>query len=79
MGITNALKTEMVNIIIKNIVEQPDKDCQTQFGSTAAIGVDVLRWELWATYKLPYANVIKAPDCPYTLQKYLSEEVSKSV
>lgn len=70
MGITNNLKMEAVNTIIKNVIQNPDKDCRVQFGS-AAIGVDVLRWQLWASYKLPYASGIKAPDCPYTLKKYL--------
>ncbi|MBE9038224.1 hypothetical protein [aff. Roholtiella sp. LEGE 12411] len=72
MGITNALKTEMVNTIIINILDKPDKDCRVQY-SGAAIGVDVLRWQLWASYKLPYASAIKAPDCPYTLKKHLEE------
>jgi hypothetical protein len=72
MGITNTLKIEMVNIIIKNILDKPDKDCRVQY-SGAAIGVDVLRWQLWASYKLPYASGIKAPDCPYTLQKHLKQ------
>jgi hypothetical protein len=38
---------------------------------SAAIGIDVLRWQFWASYKLPYAIGIKAPDCPYTLKKHL--------
>jgi hypothetical protein len=76
MGITNALKTEMVNTITKNILDKPDKDCRVQY-SGAAIGVDVLRWQLWASYKLPYASGIKAPDCPYTLKKHLEVEVNK--
>ncbi|NDJ26174.1 hypothetical protein GS682_32310 [Nostoc sp. B(2019)] len=75
MGITNTLKIEMVNTIIKNILDKPDKDCRVQFGG-AAIGIDVLRWQLWVSYKLPYASGLKAPDCPYTLKKHL-EEVNK--
>jgi hypothetical protein len=72
MGITNALKTEMVNTITKNILDKPDKDCRVQY-SGAAIGVNVLHWQVWASYKLPYAHAIKAPDCPYTLQKHLKQ------
>jgi hypothetical protein len=70
MGITNALKTEAVNTIISRVIENPDQDCRVQFGS-AAIGIDVLRFSLWASYRLPYASGIKAPDCPYTLKKHL--------
>ncbi|YAF99545.1 MAG: hypothetical protein AB3A66_29980 (plasmid) [Nodularia sp. CChRGM 3473] len=70
MGIPSNLKTEAVNTIIKNVIENPDKDCRVQFGSST-IGVDVLRWQLWASYKLPYASTIKSPDCPYTLKKHL--------
>jgi hypothetical protein len=70
MGIPNNLKIEAINTIIKNVIQNPDKDSRVQFGS-AAIGVDVLRWQLWASYKLPYASRIKAPDCPYTLKKHL--------
>jgi hypothetical protein len=70
MGIPNNLKLEALNTIIKNVIQNPDKDCRVQFGS-AAIGVDVLRWQLWASYKLSYASTIKSPDCPYTLKKYL--------
>ncbi|MBW4689238.1 MAG: hypothetical protein KME40_30130 [Komarekiella atlantica HA4396-MV6] len=76
MGITNTLKIEMVNTIIKNILDKPDKDCRVQY-SGAAIGIDVLRWQLWASYKLPYASTIKAPDCPYTLKKHLEGEAKK--
>ncbi len=77
MGITNALKTEMVNTITKNVIQNPDKDCRVQY-SGAAIGIDVLRWQLWASYKLPYASGLKAPDCPYTLKKHLSGETKKN-
>jgi hypothetical protein len=78
MGIPNNLKIEAVNTLIKNVVQNPDKDCRVQFGSSA-IGVDVLRWQLWASYKLPYASTIKSPDCPYTLKKHLDGEKEKSV
>jgi hypothetical protein len=70
MGIPNNLKIEAINTIIKNVIQNPDKDCRVQFGSST-IGVDVLRWQLWASYKLPDASGIKAPDCPYTLKKHL--------
>ncbi|MBD2512050.1 hypothetical protein H6G91_33295 [Nostoc muscorum FACHB-395] len=70
MGIPNNLKTEAINTIIKNVIQNPDKDSQVQFGSST-IGVDVLRWQLWASYKLPYASGIKTPDCLYTLKKHL--------
>lgn len=70
MGIPNNLKLEAVNTIIKNVIQNPDKDCRVQFGSST-IGVDVLRWQLWASYKLQKASGIKAPDCPYTLKKHL--------
>lgn len=70
MGIPNNLKIEAINTIIKNVIQNPDKDCRVQFGSST-IGIDVLRWQLWASYKLPYASGIKAPDCPYTLKKHL--------
>jgi hypothetical protein len=70
MGIPNNLKIEAINTIIKNVIQNPDKDCRVQFGS-AAIGIDVLRWQLWASYKLSYATTIKSPDCPYTLKKHL--------
>ena len=70
MGIPNNLKIEAINTIIKNLIQNPDKDCRVQFGSST-IGVDVLRWQLWASYKLPYASTIKSPDCPYTLKKHL--------
>lgn len=70
MGIPNHLKTEAINTIIKNVIQNPDKDCRVQFGSST-IGVDVLGWQLWASYKLPYASGIKTPDCPYTLKKHL--------
>lgn len=70
MGIPNNLKTEAINTIIKNVIQNPDKDCRVQFGSST-IGVDVLRWQLWASYKLQKASGIKTPDCPYTLKKYL--------
>ncbi|MCC5633054.1 hypothetical protein LC613_36640 [Nostoc sphaeroides CHAB 2801] len=43
---------------------------RVQFGSST-IGVDVLRWQLWASYKLQKASGIKTPDCPYTLKKHL--------
>ena len=70
MGIPNNLKIEAINTIIKNLIQNPDKDPRVQFGSST-IGVDVLRWQLWASYKLPYASTIKSPDCPYTLKKHL--------
>ena len=70
MGIPNNLKTEAINTIIKNVIQNPDKDYRVQFGSST-IGVDVLQWQLWASYKLPYASGIKTPDCPYTLKKHL--------
>ncbi|MBD2650959.1 hypothetical protein ACEYW6_32675 [Nostoc sp. UIC 10607] len=70
MGIPNNLKIEAINTIIKNVTQNPDKDCRVQFGSST-IGVEVLRWQLWAFYKLPYASGIKTPDCPYTLKKHL--------
>ncbi|ACC84938.1 hypothetical protein [Nostoc punctiforme] len=70
MGIPNNLKVEAINTIIKNVIQNPDKDYQVQFGSST-IGVYVLRWQLWAAYKLPYASGIKTPDCPYTLKKHL--------
>ncbi|MCC5633529.1 hypothetical protein LC613_39410 [Nostoc sphaeroides CHAB 2801] len=70
MGIPNNLKTEAINTIIKNVIQNPDKDCRVQFGSST-IGVDVLRWQLWASYKLQKASGIKTPDCPYTLKKHL--------
>ena len=54
MGIPNNLKIEAINTIIKNVIQNPDKDSRVQFGSST-IGVDVLRWQLWASYKLPYA------------------------
>jgi len=72
MGIPNNLKMEAVNTIIKNVIHNPDKDCRIVLDS-AAIGIDVLRWQLWASYKLPYASAIKAPDCPYTLKKHLEK------
>ncbi|MBE9210525.1 hypothetical protein IQ244_29290 [Nostoc sp. LEGE 06077] len=77
MGITNNLKMEAINTIISRVSENPNKDCRVQFGSTA-IGVDVLRWQLWAFYQLPYANGIKAPDCPYTLEKHLAKDTRTS-
>ncbi|QLE53857.1 hypothetical protein FD724_39215 (plasmid) [Nostoc sp. C057] len=53
------------------LYKTPDKDYRVQFGSST-IGVDVLRWQLWASYKLPYVSGIKTPDCPfYTLKKHL--------
>ncbi|MHC5770800.1 MAG: hypothetical protein ACYTXI_35525 [Nostoc sp.] len=70
MGIPNNLKTEAINTIIKNVIQNPDKDYRVQFGSST-IGVDVLRWQLWASYKLQKASGIKTPDCPYTLKKHL--------
>lgn len=70
MGVPNNLKIEAVNTIIKNVIQNPDKDCRVQFDSST-IGVDVLRWQIWASYKLPYASGIKTPDCPYTLKKHL--------
>lgn len=70
MGIPNNLKIEAINTIIKNVKQNPDKDYRVQFGSST-IGVDVLRWRIWASYKLPYASGIKTPDCPYTLKKHL--------
>ena len=70
MGIPNNLKTEAINTIIKNLIQNPDKDCRVQFGSST-IGVDVLRWQLWASYKLQKASGIKTPDCPYTLKEHL--------
>lgn len=73
MGIPNTLKMEIINTLIKNIADNPDKDCRVEYGG-AAIGVDVLRWQLWASYGLPYASGIKAPDCPYTLKKHLEKE-----
>ncbi len=78
MGIPNNLKIEAVNTIIKNVIQNPNKDCRVQFGSSA-IGIDVLRWQLWASYKLPYASTIKSPDCAYTLKKHLEGEKEKSV
>ncbi|RCJ31923.1 hypothetical protein A6769_29345 [Nostoc punctiforme NIES-2108] len=47
MGIPNNLKIEAINTIIKNVIQNPDKDCRVQFGSST-IGVDVLRWQIWA-------------------------------
>ncbi|GAX38804.1 hypothetical protein [Nodularia sp. NIES-3585] len=78
LGIPNNLKMEAVNTIIKNIIENPDKDCRVQFGSST-IGVDVLRWQLWAAYQLPYANKLKTPDCPYTLKKHLETIATKKI
>ncbi|MBC1224750.1 hypothetical protein GNF10_35470 [Nostoc sp. UCD121] len=42
MGIPNNLKVEVINTIIKNVIQNPDKDYRVQFGSST-IGVDVLR------------------------------------
>ncbi|AVH63947.1 hypothetical protein [Nostoc sp. 'Peltigera membranacea cyanobiont' N6] len=42
MGIPNNLKIEAINTIIKNLIQNPDKDCRVQFGNST-IGVDVLR------------------------------------
>jgi hypothetical protein len=76
MGIPNNLKIEAVNTLTKNVIQDPDKDCRVQFGSST-IGVDVLRWQLWASYRLPYASTIKSPDCPYTLNKHIDGENKK--
>ena len=70
MGIPNTQKAEMVNAIIKSIAKNPDKDCRVEYNG-AAIGVDVLRWQLWASYRFPFGHKLKTPDCPYTLQKHL--------
>ncbi|WGV24196.1 hypothetical protein [Halotia branconii] len=77
MGIPNDLKVEAVNTIIKNVIRTPNKDCRVQFGSST-IGVDVLRWQLWASYRLPYASTVKSPDCPYTLKMHLDDETQKT-
>lgn len=78
MGIPNTLKMEIINTLVKNIADNPDQDCRIEY-SGAAIGVDVLRWQLWASYRLPYASGIKALDCPYTLKKHLQNQSDKSV
>ncbi|MCC5641015.1 hypothetical protein LC593_35350 [Nostoc sp. CHAB 5844] len=77
MGITNALKMEAVNTIVSKITDNPDKDCRIEIGNSA-IGVDVLRWQLWAFYRLPYARDFKAPDCPYTLTKHWEKDTRTS-
>lgn len=76
MGVPNNLKLKALNTIIKNVIQNPDKDCRVQFG-TSTIGIDVLRWQLWASYKLPLASRIKAPDCPYTLEKHLDGRINQ--
>lgn len=77
MGIPNQLKIEAVNILITKIVKDPDKDCRIEFAnSDAAIGVDVLQWNLWAFYRLPYAHGYKAPDCDYGLKQHLEQKAA---
>ncbi|MBD2441178.1 hypothetical protein [Nostoc sp. FACHB-110] len=72
MGIPSNTKVEAVNLLISKIVKDPDKDCRIEFAnSNAAVGVDVLRWRLWAFYRLPYARDFQAPDCGYTLKQHL--------
>lgn len=70
MGIPNTTKAEMVNTIIKSIAKKSNQDCRVQYDG-ATIGVDVLRWQLWASYRLPFGHKLKTPDCPYTLEKHL--------
>ncbi|WP_193199757.1 hypothetical protein [Nostoc sp. MG11] len=79
MGIPNNLKIEALLALSSATVGTPDQDCRVVIGGNSAIGVNVLHWQLWASYKLPYAHAIKAPDCPYTLKKHLSGETNKPV
>ncbi|WP_341531743.1 hypothetical protein WKK05_40490 (plasmid) [Nostoc sp. UHCC 0302] len=76
MGIPNTLKVEIINTIIKNINSKQNEDCQVQYGG-AVIGVDVLRWQLWASYRPPFGSTIKSPDCPYTLLLHLESQTNK--
>lgn len=76
MGIPNPLKMKIANTIIKNVIESSDEDCRVQFGG-AAIGIDVLRWQLWASYRLSYANTIKSPNCPFHIRCKKTSQVRR--
>ncbi|MBD2303381.1 hypothetical protein H6G80_33735 [Nostoc sp. FACHB-87] len=77
MGIPGNLKLEAVNILINKIIQVSDKDHRVEFANAnAAIGVDVLRWNLWAFYRLPYARGYQAPDCGYTLKLHLEQKAA---
>jgi hypothetical protein len=63
----------MVQSLAKRVLEDKRHDWTIEdLQSDFAVGVDALKWTLWICVKS--SNLVFAPDCPITLNKFLGEK-----